>query len=127
MTNLQVKELFQSLTSILELGLNEKRQHDVLMSGVLAYLFFHAKNEATFETASLMYVRKAVDDLLTGLIPEQQNAPNGNGLTESSLPACSFCGRKEPEVRLVAGAGGFICNDCVKIASEALAASHTSG
>jgi hypothetical protein len=33
-------------------------------------------------------------------------------------PACSFCGRKPPEVRLGAGPSAFICNECVGIFTE---------
>lgn len=34
--------------------------------------------------------------------------------------ACSFCGGKRPEVRLVGGAKGFICKTCAETALEAL-------
>jgi hypothetical protein len=33
----------------------------------------------------------------------------------SETPSCSFCGRREPEVRLAAGAKAFICDSCVKL------------
>jgi hypothetical protein len=30
--------------------------------------------------------------------------------------ACSFCGKSQPDVlQLIAGAGGFICNECVQL------------
>ncbi|MEW6643056.1 MAG: ClpX C4-type zinc finger protein [Pseudomonadota bacterium] len=34
-------------------------------------------------------------------------------------PHCSFCGKAEPEVKLAAGAGGYICDSCVRILSGA--------
>lgn len=37
---------------------------------------------------------------------------------------CSFCGLSgTPERRLIAGTGVFICSDCVRVATETLAAS----
>ncbi|HLH67879.1 MAG TPA: ClpX C4-type zinc finger protein [Candidatus Dormibacteraeota bacterium] len=37
-------------------------------------------------------------------------------------PRCSFCGKERGEggVQLVAGAGVYICSDCVRVASEIL-------
>jgi hypothetical protein len=36
------------------------------------------------------------------------------GLTANAVrnPSCSFCGRSQPEVRILAGATGAICKDC---------------
>ena len=34
---------------------------------------------------------------------------------------CSFCGKKQGEVRLIAGPGVFICNLCVGLCNEILA------
>jgi hypothetical protein len=36
-------------------------------------------------------------------------------VSSSETPSCSFCGRKEPEVRLAAGVNAFICDSCVKL------------
>jgi len=33
---------------------------------------------------------------------------------------CSFCGKREDQVRLVAGPGVFICDQCVALCSEIL-------
>jgi hypothetical protein len=36
--------------------------------------------------------------------------------TTSPEVACSFCGKSQPDVlQLIAGAGGFICNECVQL------------
>ncbi|HZV52122.1 MAG TPA: ClpX C4-type zinc finger protein [Candidatus Dormibacteraeota bacterium] len=37
-------------------------------------------------------------------------------------PRCSFCGKERGEggVQLVAGAGVYICSECVRVASEIL-------
>ena len=35
---------------------------------------------------------------------------------------CSFCGKKEPEVRrIIAGPGVFICDECIQICAHTLA------
>ena len=33
---------------------------------------------------------------------------------------CSFCGKREPQTRLIAGPGVYICSDCVQTCSELL-------
>jgi hypothetical protein len=33
-------------------------------------------------------------------------------------PACSFCGKRRPEVQIGAGADAFICNECVDLFTE---------
>ena len=36
--------------------------------------------------------------------------------TASPEVACSFCGKNQPDVlQMIAGAGGFICNECVQL------------
>jgi ATP-dependent protease Clp ATPase subunit len=34
---------------------------------------------------------------------------------------CSFCGKKQSQVRLIAGPGVFICSECVALCNEILA------
>jgi ClpX C4-type zinc finger/Sigma-70 factor, region 1.1 len=42
--------------------------------------------------------------------------------TTSSEVTCSFCGKTQPEVlQIIAGAGGFICNECVQLCVEIIA------
>ena len=38
-------------------------------------------------------------------------------VTEPEI-ACSFCGKKRPEVQIGAGADAFICNECVNLFTE---------
>jgi len=43
-------------------------------------------------------------------------------------PRCSFCGKKQGEVRLVAGPSGvYICNLCVALCNEILAQDTPAG
>lgn len=102
--------LFENLSLTWETALKEKRPRDVIDSGILAYHFFRDKGDFTCEHASLAVVRTAIDDILANVFPDRK--------TNKTQPACSFCGRGEPQVRLVAGANGFICDACVSLVSE---------
>lgn len=107
MGNLPSETLFQSLTTSWESALNAKRPRDVILGGFVAYCYFHDKNDQTFETAALIYVQKAIEELLAAVLPPQD--------TVTTKPSCSFCGSTEPQVRLAAGAKGFICDSCVRV------------
>ena len=43
-------------------------------------------------------------------------------ITDDNLePRCSFCGKPQSKVsKLIAGAGGFICNECIEMCNEIL-------
>jgi len=44
---------------------------------------------------------------------------------ETSELSCSFCGKTEPEVlQLIAGAEGFICNECVQLCVRIISNKH---
>ena len=40
--------------------------------------------------------------------------------TDEQLLSCSFCGRREDQVRLIAGPGVYICSDCVQTCCDLL-------
>jgi hypothetical protein len=41
---------------------------------------------------------------------------------KGAYPRCSFCGKKNREVEtLIAGRGGYICNECIQVCVEILA------
>jgi hypothetical protein len=110
MTEPNLDLLFEKLSLTWETALNEKRPSDVIVSGILGYLFFRDNGNVPCEQASLVTVKKAIDDLLAEASP--------GPTVDRSAPACSFCGRGEPRVRLVAGAKGFICDSCVSVISD---------
>jgi hypothetical protein len=110
MSELRDSDIFASLSSAWETAINEKRQRDVILSGLAAYHLFHEKNDSARESATLLYVRQAIDDLLKDRFGERQ--------IPSAQRACSFCACSEPEVRLAAGANVFICDVCVSTLSE---------
>jgi hypothetical protein len=49
---------------------------------------------------------------LAGLIQESA-ASLAPKAARPATPACSFCGKSAPDVRLGAGPSAFICNECV--------------
>lgn len=102
--------LFENLSRTWETALKEKRPRDVIVSGILGYLFFRDKADFACEHASLLTVRTAIDDILANAFPDRK--------TNKTQPAYSFCGRGEPQVRLVAGANVFICDSCVSLVGE---------
>lgn len=97
---------FDGLTSTWEAALKDKRPQDVILSGVLAYLFFQEASDQNRKMASLIYLREAIDDLLADA--------KGRKAPIATKPQCAFCGRGEPEVRLAAGPDQFICDSCVR-------------
>jgi len=45
--------------------------------------------------------------------------------TKASEPSCSFCEKTKPQVlQLVAGAQGFICNECVQLCVQLISLEH---
>jgi hypothetical protein len=64
---------------------------------------------------SVAWMRMAIEGL-------ENVANKGAELPGTDLEqGCSFCGRKGPGVRLVAGPTAFICDSCVATASEVFA------
>ena len=48
-----------------------------------------------------------------------------DGGSQMSNPSCSFCGKTQPEVlQLIAGAQGFVCNECVQLCVHIISIEH---
>ena len=47
--------------------------------------------------------------------------------TDEQLLSCSFCGRREDQVRLIAGPGVYICSDCVQTCCDLLRDNESAG
>jgi hypothetical protein len=99
MSHFKPDDFYQGFGAVLEKALHDQRYHEVLLGSLSAYLFFREREEKSLEKDMLLYVRRAID----ALSPDHE---------------CSFCGRREPDVRLAAGAKGFICDDCVGLLGE---------
>ena len=112
MDHFKPDEFYQVVGAGLEKALRDKRYHEVLLGGLSTYLFFREKEEKFFENAMLAYLRVAIDRLLA------EGDPGQSDLMGKGHHECSFCGRGEPDVRLAAGAKGFICDACVLLLSD---------
>jgi len=99
MDHFKPDDFCQGVVAVVEKAISDERYHEALLGGLSAYLFFREKGEKALEKGMLLYLRRAIDAL-------------------SADHECSFCGRREPDVRLAAGAKGFICDACVLLLSD---------
>jgi hypothetical protein len=90
----------------------DRRYHDALVTGIVGYLVFREMKLQGFDTEALTWIQSTIADSLTA----ERDAAASSG----SEPPCSFCGRTRPEVRIAAGANGFICNLCVDALNRVL-------
>ena len=66
------------------------------------------------ESVRLMYVAMAVVEHAAG------GPHRGPGADGAAVRSCSFCGKSEAEVKLVAGPAGNICGSCTRLACAVL-------
>jgi hypothetical protein len=90
--------------------MREKRWPLAMLAGLLGSLVSRERGEAS-EDYGLPWISKAVE--------EMRGASSPSGTTEAE---CSFCTRKAPEVRLIAGAAGAICDSCASAINDAFKA-----
>jgi ATP-dependent Clp protease ATP-binding subunit ClpX len=51
----------------------------------------------------------------------EENNGNGTGLTEAKLLECSFCGKRQDQVKkLIAGPNVYICDECIDLCHNIL-------
>lgn len=109
-------DMFSLLAPLWEKALGEMRYRDALM---IALVGFASAKEAeprnfTFgpsETVYLAWIRKTIHDA-------QQASGAALAAQAVEEKSCSFCGRREPEVRLVLGAAANICDACTATAAD---------
>lgn len=89
-----------------ERAVKDRQYHDALLTAIRSYLVSKDLGNQAFETASLVYMTKAIESLRI------QSREQESKLSKKQL-ACSFCGKTQKEVRLVAGPNANICNKCV--------------
>jgi hypothetical protein len=104
-------------------AIDERRYHDALTSledGITKQLASqHRVNSADL----LKHFRTLISylDFRLGEDFGSQWEVQPNVADENEI-RCSFCGKKEPEVkRIIAGPGVFICNECIQICADTLA------
>jgi len=102
---------FPKLISLIWGRLMMKKHYDGAALAAMLGIFI-AREEGNQELAdgSTSLMLKAVDEL--------REEGSGTSAPSSAKPACSFCGRSEPDIHLAAGARAFICNSCVATLKE---------
>jgi hypothetical protein len=118
MNELRNGDLFVALSTTWDAAINEGRPRDVILGALLANMYFRETRDEPFEHGVLIYVRKAIDDILEAV---------GKSVSDRPTHACSFCGRTEPDVRLAAGATSFICDSCVSTLADVFGRSSKAG
>ena len=84
-----------------------------------------AQLKAEADEASAAYQKTLAEDTKATLLQfiancSQKLLDDDTSTRDTPDPACSFCGRHPPSVRLGAGPSVFICNECVDLFSDAL-------
>jgi hypothetical protein len=80
--------------------------------GTLGYAVFHEVKHQKYANGALGFVSDAI-------ALSDNRTPESQALRDlGKEPSCSFCGQCEPDVRLGAGPGVFICDSCVGTLSE---------
>ena len=79
----------------------EKEYRGAALAALLGHFVAHDECNKEAQRTWSSFLFEAVKDIQS----EQRDA--------QAIPSCSFCGRREPDVRLAAGADAFICDDCV--------------
>lgn len=113
----RIKELVEIISDLQVESIQRKDHESFLEIAMASRLLFRALPGAEKQSRSALC---NMDNALSLLI--DTNPPAEVSETE---PACSFCGKKRPEVQLGAGAGAeadasicFICNECVSLFGE---------
>ena len=114
MTDYSPTEITKLLIVLHARLMKEKYFDSAISIGVIAYNIAQKTEDRKFEDLAKSWVAMGSEGL-TERSSGLKSPPAG-----ASEPSCSFCGRREPEVRLAAGATAFICNSCVATLSEAL-------
>jgi ClpX C4-type zinc finger len=90
--------------------MRERRWNLAMLTGVLGGLIARERGEPS-EELGRFWVSKAAEEM------QGPTAP-----TREDQLSCSFCTRRAPDVRLVAGAHGAICESCAETVNDAFKA-----
>ena len=110
-----VDQLLRNIASVWQAAASRGDYEALLELGFSARQIFKALKQEEAVEACLGTLHIAISHLW-----------NDSDLQESTETApliqnkCSFCGRKPPDVRLGAGPGVFICNECVETFTKIL-------
>lgn len=116
MTDQMLLDAYDKLADLAVHAGEQKKYHDSLQYAIAAYEITRDDERSGVNLITLALIYEACERLLeinsAEVVKKAQESRKGK-------TACSFCGKKEPEVKLGAGPGVFICNECVITFSEA--------
>jgi hypothetical protein len=102
------ERLFEIASDIWQSRIKERNFHDAILVGMSTYILLRAQNEEKLFPGALNLVLVAIESM-------DEFAGKSDQIGDMS---CSFCGRREPEVKLAAGPNAFICNECVSALAD---------
>ena len=112
MANFDHPPLYAKIAVLHALLIAEKHFVGAISLGVIAHNIARETKDQMLEDLSHAWMS-------TGLSIWKGDDSHQQGDSAEREPACSFCGRKPPEIRLAAGAKAFICDSCVLTLGEA--------
>lgn len=108
MTDRVSDEAFRIFSDLWEASMNAGQHLEAVRAGVSTFLIANGRDERIANGAlNLMLVAISAH---YGLKPPELSG----GPAENPESGCSFCGRKQSEVRLAAGPSAHICEECVR-------------
>jgi hypothetical protein len=101
----EAEKLFEIVSDIWQSRIDDGDFHEAVLVGMSGYVLLRAQNTKDGEKLSagaLNLVHVAIE------LSQRSAGESGNELS------CSFCGQREPDVKLAAGPDAHICNACVE-------------
>jgi hypothetical protein len=98
------EKLFEIASDIWQSRMTEGNFHDAILVGMSTYILLRMQNDEKLSPGALNLVHVAIETT--------DRTSGKQGLSDDM--SCSFCGRREPEIKLAAGPNAFICNMCVE-------------
>lgn len=105
------------LGQLVDQALRVGKHRDALTYAISAYLIAREGNPDETIGGDEVLIFQACEKLLES---NAKAAVEESRKRRQGQTVCSFCGKADPDVRLVAGPGVFICNECVAAATKAL-------
>lgn len=99
-------EVSQYLAGVWGKLMTQGQYNGAMFAGLLGYFISLETQDTEMRSGAIALIRKSAEEIL-------QTDGDKEFRDENASTSCSFCGRKEPEVRLVAGASAAVCDSCV--------------
>jgi hypothetical protein len=105
----ECEKIFETASDIWQPCIDGGDLHGAILTGMSTYILLQAQNSEKLAQGALGSVHMAIKLSERAAVGEQ-----GHELS------CSFCGLREPGVKLAAGPNAFICSMCVDALGQVL-------